>query len=895
MFRLQPANNPAAISSMVSQREYMPVRTCEISFRHVLRFVLIGLVLHLPWSGLAANPDAVTFVNPICEQADPWFTQDGNRYIACFSEGNRAISIHVSDRLTRLGEKRVIWTAPASGMAAREVWAPELHKLDGRWYVYFAASDGDNRNHKAWVLDSAGADPLGPCELHGPLYTGDDPALAKDNHWAIDLTVLNHGSQRYAIWSGWPDERDVQYLYIARMKSPTELAGPRVRLCANDDYLWERVDETPSGRGLNEAPQVLQHDGRTFVTYSCSGSWQPSYKLGMLELRQGGDPMNPADWKKFPAPVFQSTEHTFGVGHNGFLKSPDGTEDWLVYHAKISREHGWQRAVFAQPFQWGADGLPQLGTPVAPGVALALPAGEHVPEITGAKTYAFSHPQPLADWSYFGHHQYMALKDGQLRLGEATGEMLNSFRSGEKVVIAGGRWADFTATVEQQALQASGDIGLLFRVQQPALGFDAQRGYFAGYSPEKSAVIVGRMDGFQWKEIARGIVPFPVPEKMRLTVTAIGPRITVKIEDQTVVTVEDSTYSEGTIGLRVVHTSAAFSRLIIQPEDAAPTTGEATTYTNPVYSGNFPDPSVARFGEYYYAAGTTGTSRTPDGRIFTLLRSSNLVDWDSLGGAMIPPLPEKQREYWAPELATDGRKFYLYYCTGGIKPENFALRVAVSDRPEGPYVDNGGSLLDSDTNHFTIDPFPFRDDDGQWYLFYARNFTDHTSTVHPGTALVVDRLVNMTQLAGDARVVVRAKHDWTLYEARRHMEVYQQTFDWHTIEGPCVVKHEGRYYCFYSGANWQTPRYGVDYVVADHPLGPYSEGGDHARVLSGIPGHVRGPGHHSIVLGPDQRTPYFLYHAWDVGMTKRQLCLDRLQWTPEGPICLPTDMPQPRP
>jgi arabinan endo-1,5-alpha-L-arabinosidase len=127
------------------------------------------------------------------------------------------------------------------------------------------------------------------------------------------------------------------------------------------------------------------------------------------------------------------------------------------------------------------------------------------------------------------------------------------------------------------------------------------------------------------------------------------------------------------------------------------------------------------------------------------------------------------------------------------------------------------------------------------------------------------------------------------------MDVYGQTFDWHTIEGPCVVKHDGRYYCFYSGANWQTPRYGVDYVEAEHPLGPYSEGGDHARVLQGIPGHVRGPGHYSIVFGPDGHTQFVLYHAWDAQMKEREMCLDKLQWTADGPHCEPTDTLQPDP
>lgn len=319
------------------------------------------------------------------------------------------------------------------------------------------------------------------------------------------------------------------------------------------------------------------------------------------------------------------------------------------------------------------------------------------------------------------------------------------------------------------------------------------------------------------------------------------------------------------------------------------------TYTNPVFAGSMPDPSVLQHGREYFAFGTTGNDRKADGRIYTVLRSTNLVDWEELGGALEPPSPNRRYHYWAPEAVEHQGKFYLYYCMGGIEPERFELRVAMSDRPQGPYRDCGAKLVDCETNRFTIDPFPFRDVDGQWYLFYSCNYPFESAGHRAGTGTAVDRLVDMTRLAGDCRVVVRARYDWTLYEANRRMDVYDQTFNWHTIEGPCVLRHGGRVYCFYSGANWQTPRYGVDYVVADQPLGPYADQGDSPRVLRGVPGHVRGPGHHAVVTGPDGKTQYNVYHAWDAGMKTRQLCIDKLVWTPEGPRCLPTDSPQPAP
>jgi len=327
----------------------------------------------------------------------------------------------------------------------------------------------------------------------------------------------------------------------------------------------------------------------------------------------------------------------------------------------------------------------------------------------------------------------------------------------------------------------------------------------------------------------------------------------------------------------------------------------ARTYTNPVYAHQFPDPFVLRHQGRYYAFGTTGKDRAADGRIFTLLTSDNLVDWKNDGGALTAPEGAEGADFWAPEVVYHQGTFYLYYSMGGgaiAATVGHRLHVATSKKPEGPYEQV--ALLDVPESKFTIDAHPFQDTDGQWYLFYARDFIDTDRGYRPGTGLVVDRLASMTRLAGESRTVMRARHDWTVFEKNRTMPLYgNKTFaEWHTLEGPFVRRHGGKYYCFYSGANFLTPRYGVDYCVANSILGPYSDAGAEKgpRVLHAVAGHVRGPGHHSHVLGPDGKTEYLVYHAWNTGMTERQLCIDKLAWTAQGPRCVgPSFTPQPIP
>jgi arylsulfatase A-like enzyme/GH43 family beta-xylosidase len=497
------------------------------------------------------------FVNPIGEGADPWVVRDPNaqRYLWCMSEGNRAIAIHTSDRVTAMGRKHIVWQAPDAGPVSQQVWAPELHYLDDRWHIYFAASDGKNENHLAWVLRSKTRDPLGEYELHGPFATGDGDDGKSPNIWAIDMTVLEHAGRRYALWSGWDRPgSDQQYLYIAPMESPLKLAGPRVKICENDDYLWERIEPDESKRGLHEAPQVFQTNRQTAIVYSCGASWLPTYKLGLLELI-GNDPLLPASWKKRPRPVFTGSSFTYGVGHSCFIRTPNSRQWWHVFHAKRDREPGWRRAVFVQPMRVGRKGFPLFGKPVQPGEVLQMPSEDTV------TTSDFS----TESFEYFGHHQYLALEGRAIRLGKVPEQPVNEYRSGEKVIFTGRVPQDVqvAVTIDFRGDDQSRDAGILFRATGASIGYDAQRGYFAGLIPRTQLVILGRTDGASWQELARAKTKIDTQRPQRLKIAVQEDLITVWHDGARKIQHTDSTYDRGSIGLRVVNADASFSELAV--------------------------------------------------------------------------------------------------------------------------------------------------------------------------------------------------------------------------------------------------------------------------------------------------------------------------------------------
>ncbi len=338
------------------------------------KFVLFFAAAILQFASDEVKAQPVTFTNPIVKSqsaADPWIVYHGGwYYFTATLDPSGGVWVWQSRTLAGLdeGKKVKVYDAPATGMRSRQIWAPELHRLDDRWYVYFTASDGVDENHRLYVLESRGADPLGPYTLKARLYD------STNDGWAIDPTILRaRDGKLYCLWVAHVPGNG-NGIRIAPMSNPWTIKGASALIAATD-YDWERVRYP-----INEGPVALERDGKLFIVYSASDTGTPDYALGLL-THMGGDVMNVKSWKKSPHPVFSRHSgpdgNVYGPGHNGFFKSPDGTEDWIIYHGKETAEYTYEnRTTRAQKFTWRADGTPDFGRPIPRGVAVRAPAGE---------------------------------------------------------------------------------------------------------------------------------------------------------------------------------------------------------------------------------------------------------------------------------------------------------------------------------------------------------------------------------------------------------------------------------------------------------------------------------------------------------------------------------------
>lgn len=318
-----------------------------------------------------------TFKNPILPS--------GNNPQAIFHNGkyyythetNDMILLWETNDLTKMSKAlcKEVWR-PKNNNEKHNLWAPEIHYINNKWYIYYAADDGNTDNHQIFVLENESKSPMeGEFKQKGPIITN------KEWNWGIHASTFIHNNIQYLIWSGWPQRRvmeETQCIYIASMKNPWTLSSKRVMI-SQPQFSWERQWINPDGSRtaypiyVNEAPTFLKspNEDKFFIFYSASGCWTPYYCIGMLSCNANSDLLKAASWNKNPEPVFYLSEEdsVWGPGSPSFIPSPDGSEIYLLYHARKipngttgSRE---LRSPRIQKIKWDNNGIPILGKPIS--------------------------------------------------------------------------------------------------------------------------------------------------------------------------------------------------------------------------------------------------------------------------------------------------------------------------------------------------------------------------------------------------------------------------------------------------------------------------------------------------------------------------------------------------
>lgn len=271
-------------------------------------------------------------MKPFIEQrADPYILRKDDWYYftASVPEYDRII-LRKARTLAELPDavEKIIWYRHQEGPLSCNIWAPEIHFIDGKWYIYFAAAragadESGVYDHRIYALVNDDPDPMnGGFTEAGRIDTGWES-------FSLDSTTVLYGGKRYFIWAqrdfGIPGNSN---LYIAEMKNALELKLPAVRLSI-PEFEWEC-----RGFLVNEGPSCLIHEGRLYLTYSASAT-DERYAMGLLTLKEGGDPLMVEDWSKSSVPVMVTEEKNdlYGPGHNSFTVDEEG-RDLLVFHAR---------------------------------------------------------------------------------------------------------------------------------------------------------------------------------------------------------------------------------------------------------------------------------------------------------------------------------------------------------------------------------------------------------------------------------------------------------------------------------------------------------------------------------------------------------------------------------
>lgn len=308
----------------------------------------------------------ITEYNPpfIEQRADPYILRhtDGKYYFTASVPAYDRIALRCAEDLYALrdAEEQTIWTKHDTGDMSLHIWAPELHYIDGSWYIYFAASRKDDIWHlRPYILKCGGQDPMrDPWSECGKIARSDDDIYSFEA-FSLDATTFTVGTDRYFVWAEKVSVGiQISNLYIARMESPTKLATAQI-LLTTPDYDWERVDIW-----VNEGPAVIKRNGRIFLTYSASATGE-GYCMGMMSIDEKEDLLDPRKWRKERYPVLCSDREKgfYGPGHNSFTKLPDG-RDVCVFHARTYAEiegdplYDPNRHTMLMEVKWDAEGRP---------------------------------------------------------------------------------------------------------------------------------------------------------------------------------------------------------------------------------------------------------------------------------------------------------------------------------------------------------------------------------------------------------------------------------------------------------------------------------------------------------------------------------------------------------
>jgi GH43 family beta-xylosidase len=367
------------------------------------------VIFFVVFLGAAIAVPSQTFENPLFSSQDPYVTfWQGSYYYT--ESGHNQIRIRRAQTLIglRAAKPEVAWTSPWVGFDGRaNIWAPEIHQVGGRWYIYYAADFRSDGRHRLFVVQG-GADPMDPYEVPDTGYPRGQIAESTGK-WAIDPNVFyGADGQLYITWSCTGDDvgKAAQNLCLARMGDALHISSATLQVSRPEES-WE----TRTGY-IQEGPVGFVHDGKTYLTYSASANWTPNdYTVGVL-LNSDGNLLDAKSWSKH-GPIFDHHGTAYGPGSVVFVPSPDGTELWNVYHAYDRLDCAvWAcRTIRMQKVEWDAGGLPLLGYPTNPGISLQAPSGE-MGSLSGWGNSPSGAPATGA-WRYTGAESLDTLPGGE--------------------------------------------------------------------------------------------------------------------------------------------------------------------------------------------------------------------------------------------------------------------------------------------------------------------------------------------------------------------------------------------------------------------------------------------------------------------------------------------------